>query len=158
VSINYLKREVLVETLCVYNKFMTYFKRIIPFTLLCASLFCLAVLLITPTEAGASSPNECEAKLGAYTPSLNNGRAFSLGTVKTDCDQSDVTIKLTSGSLILAQRHIVSHAANIRVTTPSVRWKGCKTVRTHVIWVGGHVGWGYDYNEKRSSAPRKICF
>ena len=137
---------------------MTSFKRLITFTLLCVSLCCLTALLLTPTEAGANGRPDCEGKLGAYTPSLGGDRAFSLGTVETSCDLSDVTVKLISGGRILAQHHTVSHGAFIRVTTSSIRWKGCKTVRTHVRWRGGFVGWGYSYDKSRSSKSRKICF
>jgi hypothetical protein len=136
---------------------MTYFKRFIPLT-----LALLVTLLLTasfiPTAQARDDMGGCTGKAGAYTPSLASGRAFSLGTVKTDCPLSDVTIKLISGGQILAQRHIVSNAANIRVTTSSVRWKGCKIAHTYVHWIGGNYKYGYSHHSKKSSAPRKICF
>jgi hypothetical protein len=157
----YLKREVIIETLFVNNGCMTYFKRFMPFTLLCVSLFCLTVLFMTPTEAGAAK-RLCSAKVGAYTPSLANGRAFSLGTANTNCGLNLVVVQLVSvnSSIILSEtvgRRTSSAPGLIRVTTPSVRWKGCEKVYTFVRWSGRDLS-GNWHDATKLSAPRKICF
>ncbi len=112
---------------------------------------------MTPKEASASM--FCGAKLGSYTPALSNdNRVFSLGKVNTNCDKSEVTVRLMSGSKILAQRFVVSSKRDIRPVTPYVQWKGCKTVHTSVRWIGRDTdspGW---FSSTRLSKSSKICF
>jgi hypothetical protein len=138
---------------------MNSFKRTTPFVFLFAIL--LAFIVIQPASAEAS----CKTKVGAYTPSLLNGRVSSLGTAKACRKYSNLRVFLiqTRGSKVLAYQSQMFQApqTSVRVITKNVRWRGCREVFTKSYYEGYNLsGSGAIINQieiNKLSKPRMIC-